>query len=378
MKKQNANKRRGSIFPTILILLLGVGCGIFAAQLIPDSLYDLPFPQFILFLFLFFLSLYAAFFFHIAVHEAGHLVFGLLSGYRFSSYRLGGLMLLHDGERLRFARLSLAGTGGQCLMVPPEEKDGRIPVLLYNLGGALMNLILSLIAFLVWIPLREHSYVAALLMLFVIVGIMQAAINGIPMRLGMVDNDGYNAFAIRKDLTSMRAFRQQLLVNAAITHGKRLSEMPDTYFILPENADLKNSMVAAIAVFACNRLMDEGRYAEADGKMQELLAADTGMVDIHRYLLLCDRILCALLDRRGAEAKALWEDKGMQRFVKQMRRFPTVIRTVYAVARLGTGDARAAEKAAADFEKCARRYPYPADIASERALMALCDPGRFS
>jgi hypothetical protein len=68
----------------------------------------------------------------------------------------------------------------------------------------------------------------------------------------------------------------------------------------------------------------------------------------------------------------------MQRFVKQMRRFPTVIRTVYAVARLGTGDVCAAEKAAADFEKCARRYPYPADIASERALMALCDPSRFS
>ena len=376
--KNKEKKKAAPILPTLLLLLIGGACGFLCVQLFPDGMYDLPFPQFAGALLLFLFALYLAFFIHIAAHEAGHLVFGLLSGYRFSSYRLGGLMLLHDGERLRFARLSLAGTGGQCLMISPEEKDGRIPVLLYNLGGALMNLILSLISFLVWIPLREHSYVAALLMLFVIVGIMQAAINGIPMRLGMVDNDGYNAFAIRKDLTSMRAFRQQLLVNAAITHGKRLSEMPDTYFALPEDADLKNSMVAAIAVFACNRLMDEGRYAEADGKMQELLEADTGMADLHRYLLLCDRILCALLDRRGAEAKALWEDKGMQRFVKQMRRFPTVIRTVYAVARLGTGDARAAEKAAADFEKCARRYPYPADIASERALMALCDPSRFS
>lgn len=376
--KNKEKKKAAPILPTLLLLLIGGACGFLCVQFFPDGMYDLPFPQFAGALLLFLLALYLAFFIHIAAHEVGHLVFGLLSGYRFSSYRLGGLMLLHDGERLRFARLSLAGTGGQCLMIPPEEKDGRIPVLLYNLGGALMNLILSLISFLVWIPLREHSYVAALLMLFVIVGIMQAAINGIPMRLGMVDNDGYNAFAIRKDLTSMRAFRQQLLVNAAITHGKRLSEMPDTYFALPEDADLKNSMVAAIAVFACNRLMDEGRYAEADGKMQELLEADTGMADLHRYLLLCDRILCALLDRRGAEAKALWEDKGMQRFVKQMRRFPTVIRTVYAVARLGTGDARAAEKAAADFEKCARRYPYPADIASERALMALCDPSRFS
>ena len=375
--KNNKKKKKAPILPMILLLLIGVGCGLLAVRLIPDTLYDLPLPQFLGVLTLFLLLLYLVFFLHIIIHEAGHLVFGLLSGYRFSSYRIGGLMLLRRDGKLRLCRMSLAGTGGQCLMIPPEERDGRIPVLLYNLGGSLMNLAAALVFLILWIPLRESSYVAAALMLLVIIGVMQAAINGIPMRLGMVDNDGYNAFAIRKDLASMRAFRQQLLVNAAVTEGMRLSEMPAEYFALPENADLQNSMVATVAVFACNRLMDEGRYAEADAEMQNLLAADTGMVDLHRYLLLCDRILCALLDRRGREAQALWEDKGMQNFLKQMRRFPTVIRTVYAVARLGTGDGRAAERAAADFEKCARRYPYPGDLAAERELMALCDPDRF-
>ena len=36
----------------------------------------------------------------IAVHEAGHLVFGLLTGYRFCSYRLGSFMLIRENGRL--------------------------------------------------------------------------------------------------------------------------------------------------------------------------------------------------------------------------------------------------------------------------------------
>lgn len=49
---------------------------------------------------------------HIAIHEAGHLIFGLLTGYGFSSYRLGSFMLLKENGKLRFRRLSIPGTGG--------------------------------------------------------------------------------------------------------------------------------------------------------------------------------------------------------------------------------------------------------------------------
>ena len=75
-----------------------------------------------------------------AVHEAGHLVCGLLSGYRFCSYRLGSLMLLREEGRLRLRRLKIAGTAGQCLMAPPPWSE-ELPVILYNLGGCLFNLL---------------------------------------------------------------------------------------------------------------------------------------------------------------------------------------------------------------------------------------------
>ena len=82
------------------------------------------------------------------LHELGHLLCGLLSGYGFLSFRIGSLMLQRTREGLRFCRMSLAGTAGQCLMSPPELKNGRIPCLLYNMGGVLMGLCTALCFFL--------------------------------------------------------------------------------------------------------------------------------------------------------------------------------------------------------------------------------------
>ncbi len=49
----------------------------------------------------------------IPVHEAGHLVCGMLSGYRFVSFRIFNLTFIKIDGRLRVRKFSIAGTGGQ-------------------------------------------------------------------------------------------------------------------------------------------------------------------------------------------------------------------------------------------------------------------------
>ena len=97
------------------------------------------------------LLLYVAMFLQLVIHEAGHLVFGQLSGYRFSSFRIGSFMLLSQNGKFSVKRLSLAGTAGQCLMSPPEMSNGTFPVVLYNLGGCIMNLAASAVLFLLYL-----------------------------------------------------------------------------------------------------------------------------------------------------------------------------------------------------------------------------------
>ena len=89
------------------------------------------------------LCVIVVFLLHIIIHEAGHFVFGLLSGYRFSSFRIGNIMFIKKNGKLQVKKFSVMGTGGQCLMVPPECSWEQLPYRLYNLGGPLMNILFS-------------------------------------------------------------------------------------------------------------------------------------------------------------------------------------------------------------------------------------------
>ena len=80
---------------------------------------------------------------HLILHEAGHLIMGLLTGYQFLSFRVFKLTLVKTDKGLRWKRYHIAGTGGQCIMTLPTDQEVRTaPWFWYNAGGVLMNLLL--------------------------------------------------------------------------------------------------------------------------------------------------------------------------------------------------------------------------------------------
>ncbi len=362
-------KRLKKIFPLSLMLLAGFVCGILiglyadkaAQQGLPGGLWG---PLAVLFVG-FILSIYL----QTAAHEAGHLVFGLMSGYKFCSYRLGSLMLVYESGRLKLRRLKIAGTAGQCLMAPPPWRED-LPVTAFNLGGCLFNLLFSGLCLLLWLPLREH-WLGALPMVIALMGLAMTFLNGIPMRVGGVDNDGRNALHLGKDVAAKRAFWLQLKVCEAQGAGLRLYQMPEDWFALPEG-DLDNPLVAAVAVFACNRLMDQANCPQAKAAMEELLQKDTGITGLHRSLLECDLICCHLLDGDEEAAEKLLTP-ALEKFRKSMKTFPSVLRTEYFLAKLHCDDEEKAAAVRAAFDRQTARYPYPAELESERELMALAD-----
>lgn len=110
---------------TAFMMLIGAICGFIMVWYIDKSSADTPLYQEILSLAGLFLGMYVALLFHMIVHEAGHLVFGLMTGYKFCSFRIASFMWLKENVKLKLKRLTLAGTGGQCLMTPPDMKDGK-------------------------------------------------------------------------------------------------------------------------------------------------------------------------------------------------------------------------------------------------------------
>ena len=313
-----------------------------------------------------------AFYLSIIIHEGGHLIFGLLSGYGFSSFRVGNLMWIKQDESIKLRRLSIAGTGGQCLMTPPENKQGKIPVVLYNLGGVFANLIFSAILLVAYFLLTEKFTVLGLILIFGgIISFVIALTNGLPLNIGGIANDGMNALHLSRDETAAMAFVAQLQMNAAQARGVRISKMPDEWFILPEGADMQNVHCASNAVFSAGRTLDRLDTEGCEREISALLRSNYNIIGLHKNLLKCDLVFARLVNHgRTAEISSLLAVEQLK-FMKMMATYPSVMRTEYAIALLRDEDENRAEKIRADFDKMAKKYPYPADIEAEYQLLDL-------
>lgn len=129
-------------------------------------------------------------FLQVLLHEGGHLVCGLATDYRFVSFRIFNLTFIRKDGKLCIKRFSLAGTGGQCLLTPPERPLEDIPTTLYNLGGVLANLLTAILAFLPLLTVDGLPYLLKFFLLMLsLIGILLAGMNGIPMKMGGIGND---------------------------------------------------------------------------------------------------------------------------------------------------------------------------------------------
>ncbi len=375
-KKTTKNKKQkaGGIISMVIILLIGFAAGwLVTAYADRAGGADTESGAFLIRLLYLVFCIYLAFFQQGAVHEAGHLICGLLSGYGFASYRIGSLMWIKQDGKVRFKRFSIAGTGGQCLMTPPELTEEGMPYVLYNLGGVLMNLILAALCLCADFLWAENWYLSAFLIVTALSGVWLAAVNGIPLKLGLLNNDGRNILDISRNRDELRAFWLQMKVAEQQAKGVRLKDMPAEWFRMPEEEKMKYTMTSACAVLAANRLMDEHAFEETAELIVKLLNMDSALIGIYRFLLMADRIYCELVGERRPEVLEQWENKESRRIIKQMKNYLSVIRTEYAYALLKERDVQKAEKIRKRFEKNARSYPYPADAQSERELLDIAD-----
>ena len=132
MKKENKKnkKNKGGLLSTIICMLIGAAFGLMSVIFIEE--YGLEAKS----AFTFLVVSVVSFMLHIIIHELGHMEAGLISGYKFSSFRVGSLTWIKENGKIKLKRYKIKGTGGQCLMIPPENDEENYPVIFYNLGGA--------------------------------------------------------------------------------------------------------------------------------------------------------------------------------------------------------------------------------------------------
>jgi hypothetical protein len=303
-----------------VFMLLGAAIGLLLANSIDfSSGADSTDGELLLVLALIIPALCVAFFLQVVIHESGHLIGGLLSGYRFLSFRVGSLMWIREGDGLRFKRMSIAGTGGQCLMSPPEMVNGKMPFVLYNLAGSLANLIFGLLFFGLCLPFWGLPWLVIFLLPLGGIGLLFALLNGIPLQLGGINNDGHNAFSLKKSEKALYAFWVQMKMIEQYARGVRLKDMPGEWFVAPTPDEMDNSMSATLGVLAANRLMDAHSFTEADRLMETLLEGKFAIVGLRQSMMTSDRIYCELIGENRRERLDALLDCQQKKFMQTMR-----------------------------------------------------------
>ena len=236
MKKKIIN----GLLQILGIMIVGAIIGYSVGKIAGDSLSKVDTPNIILLL----IAGVVVFILQVIIHEAGHLFFGLLSGYKFISFRVFDFKIIKDENgkfKIRFERL--AGTGGQCLMRPPEYVEGQFKYKLYLLGGVIFNIVFS-IAF--WLILPSYYT-----LLFALIGFALAFLNLIPMGF----NDGMTFYHVSKDETTRHILYLQLEYVYYQSIGKNL------LIEKPEVVEKINSM----EITNTNYLTDSLEFIKLDG-----------------------------------------------------------------------------------------------------------------
>lgn len=367
--KPRKKKSLAPLMLTLITFLLSGAGGALGAMWISSFTGDND-ALFFVYLGLMLLSLVLAFLVHIVVHEGGHLIFGRATGYQFVSFNVMGFIWQKQPDgRVKLGRMKIAGAGGQCLMAPPPYNGGDFPFTLYNLGGVLMNLVLSgLCALLAW--LIPAAPVKIVLAATAVVGVFTALMNGLPLPVAAIQNDATNLICIRRDANARQAFWAQMSVAAATAQGVRIKDMPQAWFAEYSDKAMNNPIICAVAVMNTSRLMDGLQFTQAEEAIRTLLQREKGVLGLYRAQMACDGAVCELLAGRPGTLTALTDDKEIQQIMTAMKAHPTILRTRYALALLRDHDADKAAALLADFEAAAHKHPNAQEITGERELIA--------
>ena len=364
------NKQKNNNFAASIIYLgIGALCGlaiVFSAD--PEKFFGTP-KEFVSQMIFAMLILLLAFFIQAVIHEFGHLVFGLLTGYKFVSFRIGNFMFLKKDGKLRVKLYNIVGTGGQCLMMPPPWKED-LPTVLYNFGGCIFNFLSAIIFLVAFVFTKQGTFWAMFFGMLVAVGFGNVLLNGIPMRTNGISNDGNNALILGKNKKALRAFWLQLYVNGLLSEGERYRNMPEDWFFIPTGEDLFDPMICTVGVMKYNYYFDTHEFDKAETVAKYMLHAP-GLLGLHRNELTCELLFLKIF--RGAEPEEINSlyTRELDKYIKATANYVSRRRLAYAYQLLYLKNITMAQKCLEVFEKTVKTYPYSSEIENEKEIIEL-------
>ncbi len=336
------------LLPLVIGGALGLGFALFV--LIPQ---EFRLGQAVMIL----LSLLVFFVLHVVIHELGHLVFGKLTGYRFSSLRFFSWMLQKDAHgKYSVRKFSVLGTLGQCLMTPPEKQP--LPYHWYLLGGGLANLLTSFLALLLW-------HTSPFAWVFSFIGIILGVNNLTPTGF----NDGMSYRIAGSSPEQAYLLYLQLQVNSLTTRGTKYLELPTAYFEPVAEIPQRTYFNDWHTFLITSRTLFTGDWLAYREQLETLMQNYDHLLPMYQLELKKELLysLC-LTDPTDPRIQTFWQDKALQQSLKMPLIGNQRIKIAYTYAILN--DFYAAKAMIREAADLVDQAPNRGDALSELELLA--------
>lgn len=296
-------KTLNTVFALLLIILSAAGCITLYVFAVPKGEESVVYVISALLLFAGYL---VGRFFHAFLHEIGHLLFGLCSGFRLYELAVGPFHFVKTGKHLRFY-VKRNRYGGMVMMASKHADNLYRRYFTLTLGGVLFSLLTGAAWVAVAILLRNADY---LLYSFLLPGAF-ASCYIIAMNVFAFENDGtYSDGAV---LTGIRRRDSQIELNVSLMAiqgmlcaGKSPREIERRYFYeVPEAENCVNRV--QLENYRYIYELDSGNTEEAI-RLSDAIAQDFNVVpEIYRPGILTDVFYTELVLKKDVNrAKVLW------------------------------------------------------------------------
>lgn len=310
-----------------------------------------------------------AYYFNVVLHEFGHALFGLLTGYRLFGIQVGRRIYIRNVYNGQWNKKVDQPIGylGRCLMMPKERKDiNNYPFVLCYAGGVIINGVIAMSC----IPLIELTKDCKVVVI-PIVAIFWTALwlalgNGLPLydeKTG-VGTDGHSIYHMLRDADIRRYVWCCRYIEGMEYSGIRLKDIPEKYYLLYEQGDISKIGASDLKYNHIEYLIDCGQYELAARKLDELMAERITR-DIFYKQLICERIWIALLMNETDVLKELYNESVKKFIINNMNSDYSVIRILYRYYML-QGDIENLDIIKRKFDELCDIYPSRGRVMMER------------
>lgn len=300
------------------------------------------------------------------IHECGHLVMGLATGYKFVMLRFGSLTIVKQDGKLKIKKFGIPGTGGQCTLTHDEVSDPeKVPYFWYHFGGCFFNFITAAAAILC-VLITGNGFLHVVMMNLAGISLVCGILNLIPMNASVI-NDGMNILRLKNDPKKRAAVLNVLTVNGMQFEGKHLSDIDEKYLdTADENGESPFCDVALIkgARYVYLYEFDKAR------DIHEVLVNNPKLPAVLKNEALCELMYCrCMLGCAKEEVDELYT-KELKYYIRQTENYMIARRRqMYSYYLFYEGDTEKPKRERMKAEQMENSYPCRSEYEEEIRMM---------